>query len=329
MILKQYELKKKLDKEKKFFLLYGNNKGLIEETIETILKPSFSKNIYNYDETEILSNIENFYDNLFNQSFFENDKLIIINRVSDKILSIVENILEKNIEKSKIILKTGILEKKSKLRNFFEKNNEILVVPFYEDNYQTLSLLLTQTFLNKNKVKISQEGTNLIIERSKGDRINLLNELNKVKSFCINKKNISTEEIFKLTNLAENYSISELVDNSLAKNEKKIFNILNENNFTNDDCIVISRIYLSKLKRLLKIYAELDIKKNLENVLTSFRPPIFWKEKEIVKQQLKKRNYKEIEKLIIDTNEVELRIKKRPSSSVLLITNFILENSVN
>ncbi len=328
MILKQYELKKKLDKEKKIFLLYGNNKGLIEETIETILKPSFSKNIYNYDESEILSNIENFYDNLFNQSFFENDKLIIINRVSDKILSIIENILEKNIEKSKIILKTGILEKKSKLRNFFEKNNEILVVPFYEDNYQTLSLL-TQTFLNKNKVKISQEGTNLIIERSKGDRINLLNELNKIKSFCINKKNISTEDILKLTNLAENYSISELVDNSLAKNEKKIFNILNENNFTNDDCIVISRIYLSKLKRLLKIYAELDIKKNLENVLTSFRPPIFWKEKEIVKQQLKRRNYKEVEKLIIDTNEIELRIKKRPSSSVLLITNFILENSVN
>ena len=328
MILKQYELKKKLDKEKKIFLFYGNNKGLIEETIETIFKPSFSKNIYNYDESEILSNIENFYDNLFNQSFFENDKLIIINRVSDKILSIIENILEKNIEKSKIILKTGILEKKSKLRNFFEKNNEILVVPFYEDNYQTLSLL-TQTFLNKNKVKISQEGTNLIIERSKGDRINLLNELNKVKSFCINKKNISTEDILKLTNLAENYSISELVDNSLAKNEKKIFNILNENNFTNDDCIVISRIYLSKLKRLLKIYAELDIKKNLENVLTSFRPPIFWKEKEIVKQQLKRRNYKEVEKLIIDTNEIELRIKKRPSSSVLLITNFILENSVN
>ena len=133
-------------------MFYGNNKGLIEETIETILKPSFSKNIYNYDESEILSNIENFYDNLFNQSFFENDKLIIINRVSDKILSIIENILEKNIEKSKIILKTGILEKKSKLRNFFEKNNEILVVPFYEDNYQTLSLL-AQTFLNKNKAK--------------------------------------------------------------------------------------------------------------------------------------------------------------------------------
>ena len=328
MILKQYELKKKLDKEKKIFLFYGNNKGLIEETIETILKPSFSKNIYNYDESEILLNIENFYDTLFNQSFFENDKLIIINRVSDKILSIIENILEKNIEKSKIILKTGILEKKSKLRNFFEKHNEILVVPFYEDNNQTLSLL-AQTFLNKNKVKISQEAINLIIERSKGDRINLLNELNKVKSFCINKKNISTEEIFKLTNLAENYSISELVDNSLAKNEKKIFNILNENNFTNDDCIIISRVYLSKLKRLLKIYAELDIKKNLENVLTSFRPPIFWKEKEIVKQQLKRRNYKEVEKLIIDTNEIELRIKKRPSSSVLLITNFILENSVN
>ena len=136
-----------------------------------------------------------------------------------------------------------------------------------------------------------------------------MNELIKLKVFVL-IKNISTEDILKLTNLAENYSISELVDNSLAKNEKKIFNILNENNFTNDDCIVISRIYLSKLKRLLKIYAELDIKKNLENVLTSFRPPIFWKEKEIVKQQLKRRNYKEVEKLIIDTNEIELRIKK-------------------
>ena len=324
MIVKHYELNTKIN-EKKIFLLYGNNQGLIEQSINTNLKPALSKNIFNYDENEILSNIENFYNDILNKSFFENEKLIIINRASDKILEIIKEIIDKQIEELKIILKTANLEKKSKLRNFCEKSSDIIIVPFYEDNYQTLSLL-AQKFFNSKNIKIAQESINLIIERSKGDRINLLNELEKIENF--GKNRITIDEILKLTNLAENYSITELVDNSLAKNKKKLFTILNENNFTNEDCVIISRTYLSKLKRLLKLYTDLEVKKDIEKVLTTFRPPIFWKEKNLVKQQLKIWNQKKIQKLIVDTSEIELKIKKTPSSSVMIITNFILEKSL-
>ena len=121
MIIKHYELKKYLKKEINYFLFYGQNIGLIEDTINKDLKPFFSKNIFKYDESEILSNENNFKESLFNKSFFENDKLIIINRVTDKILNLIKKICEKKDENLKIILKSGILDKKSKLRNFFEK----------------------------------------------------------------------------------------------------------------------------------------------------------------------------------------------------------------
>ena len=101
---------------------------------------------------------------------------------------------------------------------------------FYEDNYQSLNYLI-QNFLRQKKILLSQENINLIIERCRGDRINLKNELEKIENFSKKKNKISTDDIIKLTNLSENFSLNELVDNALAKNKKKILNILNENNF--------------------------------------------------------------------------------------------------
>ena len=148
MIIKSYELKKRLDNKINHYLLYGVNSGLIEETITNIFKPNFSKNIQRYDENEILGNIEQFKETIFNKSFFENDKLIIINKTSDKILVIIEEILDKKIEDLTIILKSNILDKKSKLRNFFEKDKNVVIIPFYEDNNQTL-LYLAQNFFKE------------------------------------------------------------------------------------------------------------------------------------------------------------------------------------
>ena len=324
MILKTFELKKiKLEKFK-FFLLYGNNKGFIDEIIEDYLKPLLCKNIHNYDENEILQNTNNFKEDILNKYFFDDKKLIIISRTTDKIFKIIEEIINKNIKDISIIFKASALEKKSKLRNFFEKENELACIPVYEDNNQTLNII-TRNFINKNNINLSQEIINVIIERAKGDRINLKNELTKLKYFLINKKKIELNEILNLTNLAENHDISELVDNSLAKNKKKALNILNENNFVSEDCILITRVYLSKLKRLLKIKSELKINNNLEKIISSFKPPIFWKEKDIVKQQIKVLDSK-IENLIIDTNDLEYQIK--PSISTLLLTNFILEKTL-
>ena len=327
MIVKYFELKKQNLKEKNFFLLYGNNQGLINETIQDTLKPKLSKNIFNYDETEVFQDIDNFKENLINKSFFENEKLVIINRVSDKFYKIIEELISRDIEELSIILVAGTLDKKSKIRNFFEKDAKTLCIPFYEDNSQTLSNL-TQKFMRERNINISQQIINVIVERVKGDRINLKNELQKIESFSKNKKNINIDDILKITNLSENYDISELVDNCLAKNKRKMIKILNENNFGPEDCILILRIFLIKLKRLLKLYLELDNKKNIDSAISSYKPAIFWKEKEIVKQQVKMLNQNKTKDLILKANEVELLIKKNPQISINLTTDFIISQTI-
>ena len=187
MIVKFFELNKKNLKPIKYFLLYGNNRGLIEETYNKVIKPTKNGNTYIYDENEIIKNSESFEETISIKSFFENEKIIIINRATDKIFKTVESIIDKNLEDVSIILKSSSLEKKSKLRNFFEKNKKTIVIPFYEDNFQSLNLF-TINFLKEKKISLSPQNMNLIIERSRG-RINLINELNKIESFLKTKTN--------------------------------------------------------------------------------------------------------------------------------------------
>jgi len=328
MIIKFFELKKKKIKDNKYFLLYGNNDGLIEETITNILKPGLPKNLNLHEENEILKDETSFLESLANKSFFDNEKLIIIKRCSDKIYKFIYSVVEKNFEDVFFILISDNLEKKSKLRSFFEKEKNTICVPFYEDNNQTLNLMANNFFRNKN-IKISQENINLLIERSSGDRKNLNNELVKIESFAKNRNKIEYKDILQLTNLAENHNVSELVDNCLAKNKKKTLYILNENNFVQEDLIIILRTFLSKLKRLLKIKAETLRENNIDKVLSNFKPPIFWKEKEIVKKQVQLLKFQKIENLIIKTNNLEYLLKKNPEISNFLVRNFILEKVQN
>ena len=324
MIIKYFDLKKNLKENINFYLLYGLNVGLIEETINDSLKPIFSKNILNYEENEILANVDEFEQNIFNKSFFENDKLIIINRASDKILGIIENIIDKDVTETVIILKSSNLEKKSKLRNFFEKNKKTIISPFYEDNYQSL-MTIAQKFFREKKIKISPQNINLIVERSKGNRISLKNELEKIENFTLKKLSIELKDILKLTNLSENYNYSELADHCLAKNKKKTLNILNENNPSIEDNILILKTFLYKLKRLKKLKKDMEIQKDIETAISLFKPPIFWKDKDLIKQQLKVWSLPQLKVLIKSISGLELLIKKNSKISNEIISNFILE----
>ncbi len=324
MIIKSYELQKIKIENFNSFLIHGKNQGLTNDIVEKNLKPKLSNNIYFYEEAEILKNSDQFKETIINKSFFENNKLIIIRRASDKIFKIIQDILSLNSTENQIIILSNTLEKKSKLRNLFEKDNQLISIAIYEDNNQTLNQIAIE-FFKKNKIKISQENINLITERCNGDRINLQNELLKIENFSLNKKDVSTEDLIKLTNLAENFDYTYLVNNSLAKNKRKTLNILNENNFVNEDCVMILRIYLNKLKRLLKIFAETKNNDNHEKIISSFKPPIFWKEKDFIKKQIKILSQSKIQDLINKVNNVEFLIKKNPSISVSLVTNFILE----
>ena len=287
MILKTFDLEKLNFNKYKIFLLYGENQGFKTEVIENIFKKKIEGTNYCYEENEVLNNQENFFNNILSKSFFENKKLIIVTRVSEKSKNIIEEIIERKIKDITLVLNANILEKNSKIRIFFEKNKNTVCVPFYRDNNQTLVGMVNH-FFRDNKIQISQQTINLIVDRCRGDRQNLNNELKKIESFIINKKIINIEDLVKLTNLAENYTVSELIDNCLAKNKKKTINILNENNYLLEDCILILRTLLIKSKRLLQLCLENKNIKNIDSVVSSFKPPIFWKDKEIVKTTGKK-----------------------------------------
>ena len=325
MIIKQYNLKKDIINEIQIFLLYGPNEGLIEEVIENILKPNISKNVHSYDENEILANIDRFKESIFNKSFFETDKLIIVNRVTDKFLFIIKEIIEKKIVDLKIIMKSGLLEKRSKLRNFFEKNNNnnTAITPFYDDNFQSL-FSLAQNFIKINNIKISSQNINLIIERSGGSRIAVKNELEKILFYSQKKTLLDYNDILKLTNRSENLEISELTDQFLMKNKKKTLNMLNENILSGDENVTIIRNFLYKLKRLKKIKEELRNKK-IDDVLSDYKPIIFWKDKDILKQQLKVCSISDIYFLIKKVNNLELMVKKNAQLSNQILSDFIMD----
>ena len=324
MIIKNYEINKIDFKNCKLILFYGKNNGLKNEATRYFIKEKES--VQSYDEKEILENKNNFIENLSSKSLFEKKKIIIIKRASDKILKTIEEINEKNLEDTLIIVNAENLEKRSKMRIFFEKNKKYVCVAFYPDNEQTLSKL-ANNFLKKKNILISQANINLIINKSNGDREILLNELEKIEYFSKNGKKITEENIAKITNLIENHSVTELIDSCLIKNKKKIINILNENNFSNDECILIIRTFLNKSKRILKLVTEFETNKNIDLTISSAKPPIFWKDKEITKQQINQWKPESIKELIYRLSEIELLIKKNINNSINLITDFILEQS--
>jgi DNA polymerase III subunit delta len=326
MIIKHYELEKLNLSNNNIFLLYGENEGLKNNIIKKNLEPKFLGSIYRYDENEVLNNKEEFFMDLFSHSFFEKKKLLIISRTTEKIKETIEEIIEKELKDTVIVLISGLLEKKSKIRQLFEKEKLLTCIPFYEDNIQTLSSLAIN-FFNQKKIPISSQTISLLVGRSRGDRQNLEGELIKIENFMKNKKKISIEDVLKLTNLAENYNASELIDSCLAKNKKKTVKILNENNYSIEDAIILIRTFLIKSKRLLNLYKAYDDKKNIDSAILSMKPPIFWKDKDIVKQQMRNWSKPSIKNLIYEINNTELLIKKNSSNSVNILSNFIIEQA--
>jgi DNA polymerase-3 subunit delta len=324
VILKNYQIGKINFNLNNLILFYGKNEGFKNEAINNLTKNK--KEISIYEEKEILDNPNNFFENVVSKSLFETEKLIIIKRASDKIIKYIDDLSSENLKDITIIINADNLEKKSKLRSLFEKNKKYICVAFYPDDDQTLSKL-SYNFIKKKNVSISPAIINLIVSKCNGDREKLINELIKIEYYSKNKKKITQENISKLINLSENHSIYELIDSCLVKNKKKVINILNENNFSNEDCIIITRSFILKAKKLLDLLKTFETNNNIDLTISSAKPPIFWKEKEITKQQILKWSSKNIKQLIYSLSETELQIKKNINNSINLITDFILFQS--
>ena len=322
MIIKSFEVEKIKLIKNNLILLYGSNQGHKNQVIKEFFEKLFDGEISRLDENEVLNNYEEFISSLINKSLFEDDKLIVISRTSEKIIKLVNEILDRNIKNIKIIINSDNLEKKSKLRSLFEKDKKLTCIPFYEDNERSL-VSIAQNFLRQKNIKVSQEVVNLLVGRSRGDRGNLINELNKIENLSITKKNIDLEDVFKLTNLSENYSVFELAESYLAKNKKQVSKILNENNFASDECILILRTILNRSKRLLKLKESQNETGNIDLTISSFKPPIFWKEKDVVKKQIQLWSNEEVKKVIYKINDLEVLIKKNSNNSINFVSDFV------
>ncbi len=325
MIIKNFELDKINIKKFNLFLFYGDNQGFKDEIVEKICQQKNLKKTL-YFEKEVLSNTENFLNSISTRSFFENEKIIVIKSATDKLKEIINDIYELQNPDITLILISDLLDKKSKLRNFFEKTKNVICIPFYPDEHKDLNMIAIN-FFKKKGIKISQQTINLIINRANQSRQHLISELQKIENFAFSKKEIKDVDIIKLTNLGKNYEISELVETCLAKNQNKLLKIMNENHFSNEDVILILRIFLTKTKRLLNLAVNSKPDKNFDEAISKFKPPIFWKEKPYVKQQLINWSETKLKKLINEINEIELLSKKNSQISQSLLLNFIFENS--
>ena len=326
MIIKNFELERIKKSNLSLYLFYGQNEGLKKEVLENCFIKNFKGLVEKYDEKEVIENQEEIYSKIFNKSLFEKEKIILISRTSDKIVDFIERILEKNVSDIKIICLSEILEKKSKLRNLFEKDSKLICIPFYADDNKKLTQLCGD-FFKKINVPISREILNVIVDKCQGDRNNLNRELEKVEMFINGNTNFDISDILKLISLSENYTVSELVDSCLSKNIKNTAKILNENNYTNDDCILILRTMLNKTKRLIKLRDDYDVTKNLDSTVSNFRPPIFWKDKDVIKKQLLKWDKKNSSELIFEINELEKLVKKNSENSLRITYDFVLSTA--
>ncbi len=325
MILKFFELNKINLKQNRLILFYGKNEGLKNDAIENLIKNNGE--VLYYEEKAIIEDSSNFIESTLNKSLFEKEKIIVIKRASDKIFKIISEINSKNIEDFKIIINSENLDKKSKLRSFCEKDKKSICVAFYPDNEQTLSKM-AYNFFKERKILISQSIINLIVNKCNGDRQNIINEMQKIENFSIDGKKITTDVVAKLTNITENHGISELINNYFVKNKKKVIYILNENNFSNEDCFLITRSFLNHSKKILLLTKEYKLNKNIDQIISSARPPIFWKDKEVTKQQIYKWSPENLKLLIYRLSELELLVKKNISNSINLVTDFILDEAL-
>ncbi len=326
MILKNTEINKLDAFKKKIILMHGKNDGLKNEKIDEIINKNKQSKIERYEEKEILDNKNVFFDNILNKSLFDDNKLIIINRSTDKLLIVLDDLLERNLLDITFIIIADILDKKSKLRSLFEKEKDLISIAFYTDTNETL-IKLAQIFFREKNIPISFENINIIVNKCSGDRGNLNNELEKISSFSVDKKKLEIEDLMKLINLSENYSINELADTCLLKNKKKTINILCENNYGPEDNMLIIRTFLNKSKKLLNLLNDYEINKDLNKTILNAKPPIFWKDKDIIKQQLKIWKPEKIKEFICNLNELETQVKKVSLNPLYLISDFILDVS--
>ncbi len=304
MIFKSYEIERNLNiLQNKILLFYGENYGFKEDIKKKIKFNNPKLIVKNYTQEEVLKNQESFYQELFNISLFEDKKIYFIEKSDDKILDLIINISEK-LEEQKIYLYAEILDKRSNLRNHFEKSKELAIIPCYADNELTIKKIITEKL--KNIKGVNSESIKIIIDNSNLDRSKLNIELDKIQT-CFYDKELKNEELIELLNISENDNFNFLRDAAFKGQISSTNKLLNETIIEDDK----SYFYLNSInQQLKKINDIVSIKnKSLEQAIETLKPPIFWKDKPHLILQAKKWNEAKIKKLFQETYDLEIKLK--------------------
>ena len=328
MIVKSYELSNKIASlAKNVYLFYGENKGLKDDlknhTINFI-KKNKEVEIINFNEDQLLKLNDSYYNAIQTGSLFSKTKIIIINFATNKSFDFVNFLLEKNINDVNLILISNILEKKSKLRQLGEKSTDTICVPCYYDTQKSLSIIMNNA-LRENKINISSESVNLLIENSGGDRHNLKNELGKIVAYAKNKKTVSFEEVKRLVNSQENLEIDEITTNCLCGNLTRFKRSLNFISFGNINHILLIKILSRKIEKLTQYQEAQKDYPNIDSLINNVKPPIFWKEKPNVKKHLEVWKDKNLNELIAEINIIEEKYKQHYDVSKIILNDFIVK----
>ena len=330
MIIKSYEVQKNRSNLSKynFFLLYGENFGLkkdIKDIIKIAIKQkNDSLEMLSVYENEIFDNEENFYNSIYSGSLFSNKKIITIFDATDKIMKKIDSVYDTYTENVFLVIISGILEKKSKLRNFFETSKKTICIPCYLDSQKDLKIIAQSEF-RKNNITLSSEAINLLIEKSNSDRGNLKNEIEKIKAYLLNKKNLALGEIKSLINFSGDYKSDILVNECLCGNISQYKKIISELYINTVNQILLLRILSNKVQRLLNIKKQENKSNNIEHLINISKPTIFWKEKPMVKKQLSIWNLNDLKKIISEINNTEHLCKKNSQISKAIFFNFFLK----
>ncbi len=310
MILKSYIVEQDVSVLENYqaTLIYGQNNGIKEDIKQKIRDKNNNSEIIIFFEEELLKNKNILFQNIVNESLFNEKKIIFIYEASDKIFDQVYECVEKENKNIKINIFSHNLEKKSKLRNLFEKNTNLAIFPCYEDNERTLIAYINKEL--KEYKGLTGEIINLIIYNSNTDRRIIKSELVKIKYFFLNKK-ITKEEVFEILNIKDDTSFDKIRDSALSGDKIKINKLLSEMELLNVDAFFYLNSLNYRVMKLQEVIRISDGKSNrYEQALESLKPPIFWKDKPIIVQQLHKWNLKKLSQLAEEIGETEILMKK-------------------
>lgn len=314
MLYKSYQVEENTSILKnKIALIYGENLGLIDDIKDNIIKENKHNAILKFSENQILTNYDLLQNEIKNISLFDNKKIILITSATDKLLKIIEEVIP-FIDENKFFIFANVLEKKSKLRTFFEKDKKVDIIPCYNDNEISLKKIILNNL--KGYKGLSSELINLLLNNCGNNRSKLKNEISKFKSFFIDKS-ISIEKAQQLLNLKEEDNFNIVRDNAFNGNRVKTNELLSTTLLEEEKLTLYLSIFYQRLGKLNEIYEKKT--NNFELAVNELKPPIFWKEKNNLVQHAKKWNLSKLDTAFKKIFDVELKIKSSHSINKQLI----------